>query len=174
MASSLKHLSRPNLPEITSTTLPLLATVLAGFAVTIIATLLTQPDVSKIWPLPNPFWGLVLLAISAPFLLTSAFFGVRAQAYSYLNLTLDVQKFLKLDDPTFNFHDYLERIYKKWLLWYGAADFAFFLGLLTFVGGTGFLLWNYIGLVGVLIFLTIIILAIGSGIWLQLKENKIS
>jgi hypothetical protein len=173
MASPLEHLSRPNLPEITSTTLPLLSTVLAGFAVTIIATLLTQANVSKIWPLPNLFWSLVLLAISAPLLLTSTFFAVRAQAYSYLTLTSEVQNFLKLHAPaTFNFDNYVERIYKKWLLWYEAADFAFSLGLLTFVGGTGLLLWNYVGLVGALIFLGITILAIIGGIWLQIRENK--
>lgn len=174
MSTSLKELSRPNLPEITSTTMPLLSTVLAGFAVTIIATLLTQGNPSNIWPLPNPFWGLILLATSTPLLLTTAFFGIRAQAYSYLNLNIDVQRMLELKEPGYNINYYLEMIYNKWLLWYQAADLAFTLGLLAFVGGIDLLLWNYLGLVGALIFLLIIIFAIIWGIWLQSKEKKIS
>ncbi len=173
MSSPLEHLARPNLPEITSTTLPLLSTVLAGFAVTIIATLLTQSNISKTWPLPNPFWSLVLLAISAPLFLTSAYFGIRAQAYSYLNMTSDVQKILKLNPP-FNIDSYLERVYKKWLLWYGAADRTFVLGLLAFVVGTGLLLWNYIELLAALIFLAIIVLCVIGGIILQVKENNMN
>jgi hypothetical protein len=170
MPSSLKHLARPNLPEITSTTLPLLSTVLAGFAVTIIATLLTQSDFSKTWPLPNPFWGVVLLAISTPLFLTSAYFGIRAQAYSYLNMTADVQKILKLDDPPF-VDTYLERIYNKWLIWYYGADNVFVLGLLAFGVGIGLLLWNYLTLMAALIFLGIITLCVIVGIILQIKEN---
>jgi hypothetical protein len=164
----------PNLPEITSTTLPLLSTVLAGFAMTIIASLFLQTNVSNIWPLPNPFWGLVLLGVSTPFYLTSAIFGVQAQGFSYLNLTLDVQKFLKLKDPKINMDDYISTIFKKWRLWYDAAKLAFYLGLFTFVVGAGFLIWNYIGLVGALIFLAIIILVIIWGIQLKVKEHKIS
>ena len=51
---------RPNLLEVTQTTLPLLSTVLAGFSVTIMVELITQPEAGQTCGLLNV--GLTLLA----------------------------------------------------------------------------------------------------------------
>jgi hypothetical protein len=91
----------PNYPEVSGTTLPLLATVLAGFAVTIIIQLTLSPGGTG---------GLAVLAevslvaflLSLLAFLSATAFAVNAQANNYLpfvDLSDTTRQFMQIDDP---------------------------------------------------------------------------
>jgi hypothetical protein len=130
---------KPNETESTKTTLPLLATVLAGFSVTIIAQLLIQPHIEQVWPITNYllFLGLLLLAFAVLFLLASTVFAIFAQPHDFTVLS---EKELKQGDRAF-----LSRELALWKLYHRAAVNAFKLGVLAFAIGTVILYWNYLG-----------------------------
>jgi hypothetical protein len=164
---------QPNLPEITKTTLPLLSTVLAGFAVTILVSLFSlfmQSKDNHSWP-PSPnqalFWGLIILTISIPMFLSSAIFAVWGQAYNYQSVTeKEVRDFLNIQDSDKD--KYMKDLYDKWFGWHQASNLTFFIGVFAFFIGTGILLWILIEWPMGLIFFIIGMIPLGWGIWHRL------
>ena len=169
--------TKPNMPEITKTTLPLLTTVLAGFAVLIITSLFVESksNPSSPWPPPNQglFWGLTILAVSVPLFLTSTIFAIWGQAYNYQYLTEDVRKVLRIELADCALNNYLQTLEDKWQIWHISAVLTFTLGTVAFVLGTAILLSTYIGQLALYIFLSTIGVAVIWWIVLKVKEGNI-
>src|SRR5579863_5815692 len=123
--------ARPNMPAITETTLPLLATVLAGFAVVAITQVFTRPEANLAGSSPNGWLitGLIVLSASVPLLLNSAIFAVWGQGYSYIHLTDDSKPVLHIKEEWVT---YIARLHKKWQIWHWTAAVTFYAGSLIF------------------------------------------
>ena len=165
---------RPNLLEVTGTTIPLLSTVLAGFVVTIITQLLTQSEASQAGTLLHI--GLTLLAISFPFFLAATSFAVWAQSYNYLILTSDVKELMNFDiskQQSQRWKDYLDASHTIWQKWYGSALIFYYIGLILFVVGVNFLFLRYIGKFAVISVYAVLSLVTICGFILDFLSNKI-
>lgn len=139
-----QNLARPNQPEVTGTNLPLLSTVLAGFSLTIIATLFTRPDAhladkTANHPLIN---ALTFLAVAIPFYVSATVFAMWGQAYKYLDLTQDTRAAINIQEAA---DAYIFRVFRRWRMWHRAAISAFYLGTLCFLIGICILLKLFIG-----------------------------
>lgn len=141
----------PNYPEVSGTTLPLLATVLAGFAVTIIVQLTLSPT--------GP-GGLAMLAevaliaflLSLLAFLAATAFAVNAQANNYLpfiDLSDTTRQFMQIDDPD----AWLQRIERRWQVFHRATLFSFYAGVILLLGGVDLMLWEYAGTLVAVLFL---------------------
>lgn len=141
----------PNYPEVSGTTLPLLATVLAGFAVTIIVQLTLSPT--------GP-GGLAMLAevaliaflLSLLAFLAATAFAVNAQANNYLpfiDLSDTTRQFMQIDDPD----AWLQRIERRWQVFHRATLISFYAGVILLLGGVDLMLWEYAGTLVAVLFL---------------------
>lgn len=131
----------PNFPEVSGTTLPLLATVLAGFAVTIIAQLVLSPESGdSLSGIPLVALAAILLALLA--FLSATAFAVNAQANNYLpfiDLSGEGKAFLDIDDPA----AWLRRIEQRWRVYHLATLIAFYSGVILLLGGINLMLWEF-------------------------------
>jgi hypothetical protein len=141
----------PNYPEVSGTTLPLLATVLAGFAVTIIVQLVLSPEGADSLPgSTNVALAAFLLSMLA--FLSATAFAVNAQANNYLpftNLSDTTRRFMQIDDPD----AWLHRIERRWRVYHLATLIAFYSGVILLLGGVNLILWEYAGILIALLFL---------------------
>jgi amino acid transporter len=133
----------PNFPEVSGTTLPLLATVLAGFAVTIIIQLVLSPEGADSLPvLTEVALAAFLLALLA--FLSATAFAVNAQANNYLpftDLSDTTRQFMQIDDPD----TWLQRVERRWHVYHLATLIAFYSGVILLLGGVNLILWEYAG-----------------------------
>jgi O-antigen/teichoic acid export membrane protein len=113
----------------------------------IIVQLFTQQGAKEAWPLLKPGLSVALmfLAGSVPWLLIATFCSIWGQAYNYLTLTEDMTPVLGIGPTDSNWPEYLRDVKTKWQAWHKAAISAFKIGTLTFVVGTGLLIWTFIG-----------------------------
>ena len=163
---------RPNLLEVTQTTLPLLSTVLAGFSVTIMVELITQPEAGQTCGLLNV--GLTLLAVSVPLFLSSTIFSVWGQSYNYLILTPDVKEIMNFDlHDQSQWKNYLDASHTIWQKWHTSALILYYIGLLAFIAGIDLLLWKYIGKFSAISIPTILLLTTIFGFILELLSKKV-
>lgn len=142
--SSIRHVRprnphRPNLWEVTGTTLPLLSTVLAGFCVTIVVQLLIQPEARQTGDLLH--LGLTFLAVSIPLFLASTAFAIWGQAYNYLSLTSDVKELMIFDHTPSQqeWKKYLDASHTIWQKWHTSTLILYYIGSITFVTGVDFI-----------------------------------
>jgi hypothetical protein len=141
----------PNYPEVSGTTLPLLSTVLAGFAVTIIVQLVLLPDDTDTLPARVVIALITFLLALLSFLLATAF-AVNAQANNYLpfiDLSEASKDFLNVDNPG----EWLQRIERRWYVYQFAALYTFYGGVVLLLAGVNLILWQYIGATIAVIFL---------------------
>ena len=141
----------PNFPEVSGTTLPLLATVLAGFAVTIILQILLSPDASGDIPRIT-LVALIAFLLSLLAFLSSTAFAVNAQANNYLpfiDMTDTGKKFLGVDQTD----TWLERIERRWHIYHMAGLIACYSGVVLLLAGVNLILWEYAGVVIASVFL---------------------
>jgi hypothetical protein len=149
----------PNFPEVSGTSFPVLATVLAGFAVTIAVQLILRPDGADALP------GRIVLAIGAFLLSTlallfSTVFAINAQARNYL-------PFLDLSDAgrdLMNVGDLTEwviGIERQWYIYHWATLFAFYSGTILLLTGINLIVWVFIGAALAVMFLVAILASIG-------------
>jgi hypothetical protein len=161
---------RPNMPAINETTLPLIATVLAGFSVTIIAQVFIRSEAYLDGKSPNDLLitGLILLSLSVPCFLNTVSFSIWAQSYNYLNLSEESRDILLITEgwPT-----YIARLQKKWRLWHQTAIVMFYVGSLLFDIGTGLLLLNFIGRLATFLFYGVSALPLIYSLYLLIKKE---
>ena len=141
----------PNYPEVSGTTLPLLATVLAGFAVTIIIQLTLSPaGAGGLAVLAEV--SLVAFLLSLLAFLSATAFAVNAQANNYLpfiDSSDTTRQFMQIDDPD----AWLQRIERRWQVYHRATLFSFYGGVILLLGGVNLLLWEYAGTLVAVLFL---------------------
>jgi hypothetical protein len=164
----------PNQPEITKTTLPLLTTVLAGFAMTIIVQLFIRNDARETWP-PHLglFLGLMFLAVSVPLFMSATIYAIWGQQYTYHHLTQEVREILNIDLDIKDLHKHGRELNAKWHMWHMAAITMFTVGVITFALGTGILLLTFIGIVTATLFFLTIGVAFFCGYLLRRKGKRI-
>jgi hypothetical protein len=164
---------RPNLWEVTGTTLPLMSTVLAGFCVTIIVQLLTQSEARQTGDLLHV--GLTFLAVSIPLFLASTAFAVWEQSYNYLSLTSDVKELMNFDYASNQqeWKKYFDSSHTIWQKWHTSTLILYYLGSITFATGVDLLLWKYIGQFSAISFITIILLTTIFGFILESRSKKV-
>lgn len=162
---------RPNMPAINETTLPLIATILAGFSVTLIAQVFTRSEANLDGKSPNVWFivSLIALALSVPLFLHAVSFSIWAQAYNYLDLSEDSRGIL---DITEDWRFYIARLQRKWRKWHHAAIVTFYGGALLFDLGTGILLWYFIGRLAMLLFYAVTVLPLFYPLFLLLNKEK--
>jgi hypothetical protein len=167
----------PNAQEVTKTALPLLSTVLAGFAVTISAQLAILPGASQGAVHPRHLLAavVIILACSVPFFLAAATFAVWGQGYSYIILTGDNWVILgvdeKLRNDTIKWADYLNKCHRAWLCWHRAAINAYQLGLIVFCGGVVAFLNDLIGVLAGILFGVVASLCLIGGLVIASKTR---
>jgi len=145
--------ARPNLREVTKTTLPLLSTVLAGFALTLIFQ--NVADFSNILKL----LGLILITCSFGMFVVATIYALWGQSYDYQDmLNEDVKNFFKLNDPQVDFNRYIDHVNRRWQLWHTASIVTFSLGLLLFAIGAVLIIWEAVGYIVAVILVVIILL----------------
>lgn len=171
----------PTMPEAVGTTMPLLATVLAGFALTVVLQLADgrEADASK-FEAGSVDWFMTLsFALSVPVLLLSAVFALWAQTYNYLSI-------LSLDDTSRNVMDipkpvqeasksnveYYKTVQRRFDFWRKAATVAYYAGILLFLGGMLVFIskhFDYATLIGIGVF---IFLLLAVMVALQIAQKK--
>jgi hypothetical protein len=146
----------PNFPEVSGTSLPLLTTVLAGFAVTIIVQLMVRPDPGQ--PLPaREVAALIAFLLATLVLLASTTFAINAQAHNYL-------PFLDLGDAASrrmrigNLGHWIVRLERRWHMFHVAALATFYTGVLLLLAGINLVVWVYLGTGAAILFLVAVIL----------------
>jgi hypothetical protein len=137
------ELANPTRADITSGSLQLICTVLAGFALTAVATMVTILDTV---PAPSKLdhtrveVAIALLACSIPPLLAATLCATFAQFNNYAALTRELQDTLHLH--AVDFASSRERIRARWLIWRGTALLCYDLGVTLFLIGMCMLLWS--------------------------------
>ncbi len=133
----------PIVPAVTTDSLPLLATVLAGFsASTVVALLLsTSVDVRGAQANAPVQLALALLSASVLVLLAATSFAVWGRAYDYRSLTKETREILKITAQGEALELYFLALHREWSFWHRAASVTYYLGLALFVVGKGLLLY---------------------------------
>jgi hypothetical protein len=139
----------PNVLEVTGTTLPLLTTVLAGFAVTIIVQLINNTEAGELPTLLNS--GLTLIALSVPLFLGAALFATWGQSYNYTVLTDELKKLIKFNKTEDSLERYLNICHTNWVNYHEASNFIYYLGLAFFILGTDLLIYRYLKIVSLIL-----------------------
>ena len=162
---------RPNLLEVTGTTMPLLSTVLAGFSVTIIVELLTQTEAGQCGTPLNI--GLTLLAISVPFFLSSTIFSVWGQSYNYLILTKDVKEIMNFTHSAQEWKNYLDASHTIWQKWHTSTILFYYIGLIIFISGIDLLIYKYVGNIPAILIPVILLITTVIGFILESRSKKV-
>jgi hypothetical protein len=155
----------PNFPEISGTTLPLLAGVLAGFAVTSIVQLALSPDRGTGLSTSTEI-AIAILLLSVVCFLNSIVFAIKAQASNYLpflDLSERALKLLNVRDMSAWIRD-LER---RWFLFQIAAIGSFYCGAALFLAGLNLIVWVYVSPVVGIVFLAASIVMVASAVLLD-------
>jgi hypothetical protein len=133
----------PNYPEVSGSTLPLLATVLAGFAVTIIVQIALAPGTSNDLP-RRMLVGLAGFLLSTVLLLSSAVFAINAQANNYLPF-LDISErsahWMQVSDTG----AWLHAMERRWRTYHVATLLTFYAGVVLVLISIGLTIWHYVG-----------------------------
>jgi hypothetical protein len=161
----------PNFPEVSGTSFPVLTTVLAGFAVTIIVQIILQPDGTDELPWRVTL-GLAAFLLSTLALLLSTIFAINAQARNYLpffDLNDVGARLLNVDDIP----DWLQEIEQAWYVYHWAALIAFYSGVALLLGGINLIVWVYAGPGLAIMFLTTILLILGITIAIAMYVARI-
>jgi hypothetical protein len=150
----------PNFPEVSGTSFPVLATVLAGFAVTITVQILLLPgstgDLS--WQVTV---GLAAFLLSTLALLLATIFAINAQARNYLpflELGDAGRHLLNVDDVT----TWITRIERQWYIYHWAALCAFYSGIGLVLAGINLIIWEYAGAGLAIVFLIAILVSMSA------------
>jgi len=162
----------PNFPEVSGTSFPVLTTVLAGFAVTIIVQIILQPDGTDelTWRVTL---GLAAFLLSTLALLLSTIFAINAQARNYLpffDLNDVGARLLNVDD----IQNWLQKIEQAWYVYHSAALIAFYSGVALLLGGINLIVWVYAGPGLAIMFLTTILLILGITIAIAMYVARLS
>lgn len=162
----------PNFPEVSGTSLPLLATVLAGFAVTIIVQLLLQPEVLE-GPLTGVTVALIGFLLATLCFLSSTVFAINAQASNYLGF-LDIgqegARLLAIEDRG----DWIRRVERRWRVYHVAAIYSFYGGLLLLLVGINLVVWFFAGTGVALPFLLAAVFALAVNVGVGLLAERLS
>ena len=157
----------PNVGQLTGTTVPLVATVLAGFSVGMLAQVaMLQKNAWTEGLYALLVWEIGLV-IFVPFLIASALMGAWGQSY-------DTTSILALPD-TLRAHlyeglrgdvkEYVEVMHDRWAFWHDRAIYMFYIGQAAFVVGTFGIVLSLIGVqVAVVYGLAVVVCC---GIWLD-------
>jgi hypothetical protein len=133
----------PNFPEVSGTSLPLLSTVLAGFAVTLTVQLMIRPDAA------DDLSGRSIVAIiaflaSTLLFLSSIVFAINAQAHNYLpfiDLSPEGRRLLGVEDAS----EWIRRIERRWTIFHLATIGTFYGGAVLLLAGVNLIVWIYVG-----------------------------
>jgi hypothetical protein len=163
----------PNFPEVSGTTLPLLTTVLAGFAVTIIVQIMVRGDTSESLP-ARVTVALLAFLVSTLLLLSSTTFAINAQAHNYLPFMEPRPgsgNLLAIDD-----HEaWIRRLERRWHIYHVAALGTFYAGVILLLAGLNIVVWVYAGRTIALVFLGVVVLnlaiVLGIGLWASRREE---
>jgi hypothetical protein len=164
--------------EITGTNIPLLSTVLAGFAVTIIIELINDNKYYRDISFLCTKNGLSLIAISIPLFLSSAVYATYGQSYNFLILTKDVKELMRFTDDLLctsseKWQEYLNTLYTIWQYWHRTSIAIYYAGMIFFIVGINIIFLIYIGLVVAVLIIVIIFFAIYFGFVLEQITSKI-
>jgi hypothetical protein len=155
----------PNRQQITKTALPLLATVLAGFAVTVSAQVLYLTGVNAIQSPTHraTLIGLILITTSIPFLLASTIYSIWADASSYQHLNPDTLKVLgiKYTMEELEVKGYFTEQEHRWHRWYQSAVWSYYVGTALFVVGVCIDLANLLGPWALMLFIFATVISLG-------------
>jgi hypothetical protein len=128
---------------------PLLATVLAGFAMVTLASVAVQSNIKQMWSPLN--FGLVLgvlcLSASIPLLIVATFFAIWGQAFTYQSLTEEVRDLMGITLEGDDLRAYLAEKELLWLRFHRDAVIAIVFGAIAFLIGIGSLVWSLLGTV---------------------------
>jgi hypothetical protein len=161
---------QPNGPEVAGTSFPLLSTVLAGFAVTIVVQFLLHPALED--PSSRVLIALVAFLLAALMFISSIGFALNAQANNYLpfiDLGPTGARLLNVDDRS----GWMRRIVQRWAIYFAAALFTFYIGVALLLAGLNLVVWEFIGGWVALIFFTAILVNLVVVIYLQRNVDKL-
>jgi hypothetical protein len=155
---------QPNGPEVAGTSFPLLSTVLAGFAVTIVIQLLLHPALEE--PSVRIVIALVSFLLGTLMFISSIGFALNAQANNYLpfiDLGSTATRLMNVTDHS----GWLRRIVQRWAIYFAAAVFTFYIGVALLLAGLNLVVWEFIGGWVAFIFLVAILINLVVVIYLQ-------
>jgi hypothetical protein len=161
---------QPNGPEVAGTSFPLLSTVLAGFAVTIVIQLLLHPALED--PSARVLVALVSFLLGTLMFISSIGFALNAQANNYLpfvDLGPTGTRLLNVTDHS----GWLRRIVQRWAIYFAAALFTFYIGVALLLAGLNLVVWEFIGGWVALVFLAAILINLVVVIYLQRNIDEI-
>lgn len=161
----------PNFPEVTGTTLPLLSGLLAGFAVTITVQLIMEPAVAGDRRLVVAITAFLL---SVLFFLSSTVFAINAQANNYLRF-LDLAPAGRRLLNVGNVSDWMWRMERRWHVYYVAALFAFYGGLVPLLAGIDLVILAFMGGPAALLFAAAVIANLALTLlvfWLSRRASR--
>jgi hypothetical protein len=133
----------PLVQAVTTDSLPLLATLLAGFsASTVVALLLSTSIDVRGGEADAPIQiALALQSLSILALLAATSFAVWGRAYDYRHLTKEAREILNITAQGDELERYFLALHREWQFWHRAAAVAYCLGLTSFLLGKGLLLY---------------------------------
>ena len=139
----LEHPVPPLVQAVTTDSLPLLATLLAGFPASTVIPLLLSTGVDILGAKANTAIqiALTLLSLSILAFLAATSFAVWGRAYDYRHLTKEAREILNITAQGEDLERYILTLHREWHFWHRAAAIAYSLGLLAFLLGKGLLLY---------------------------------
>jgi hypothetical protein len=154
------EVEEPNLPEVSGTSFPLLATVLAGFAITIAVQLIIRTDAADDLAV-RLVSAIAVFLISTLLFITSIVFAVNAQAHNYLpfiDLGASAHRLLNVraDDTA----GWIRVIHRRWEIFHVAALISFYGGILLLLAGVNLIVWEFVGSGIAVVFLLSVLLNI--------------
>jgi|GEM_PF-4709630 hypothetical protein len=161
----------PNFPEVSGTTLPLLTTVLAGFAVTIIVQIMVRGDPSDSLPV-RVTAALLAFLVSTILLLASTTFAINAQAHSYLPFLEPgpgKEDLLAIEDHG----AWVRRLEQRWHIYHRAALVTFYSGVALLLAGLDVVVWIYLGWATALAFLAAVLVIVAAVVAIGMQAARL-
>jgi hypothetical protein len=165
----------PNLPAVTTTFVPLLATVVAGFAATAVVGLSTLSNLQSQfseqawWTSSDVVIGSFALCI--PVMLTAAALAAWGSAFDCRDLGADARQALNITKAGSELKAYLEKMHSNWEAWHKASLVAYLIGLFLLLHGNFLLLWNLASSTIAWLFVIVVILGIATVLRVRSKHT---
>lgn len=157
---------RNNLGEVTKTTLPLLSTLLAGFALTFTLQFINRLSNIVV------FIAAIFLFASIILFLTATFYAIWAQAYDYEAMpTQEMKDIRKVKDEELVKDRPIAFLY--WQFWHKATYYTFLMGINAFVVSVILITWSLLSWILAVLGMIMLALIISFSTYLRVRITRI-
>ena len=145
---------RPNLPAVTETSLPLIATVLMGFGVALVGIGAGKDFPTDKWFIETRELASILLGAGSVVFLLCVLLSIWAQSHNYFALNEHAMRYLRIRDEDLDANTILSRYLRPWADFHFYAVMAYYMGLASLLIGSGILFWPFSPVIGIIFWVT--------------------